>query len=159
MGKAKTSNPLGTVDPRFAVAIANLSCPKHQRDQLTIGKYPVDVVIHLKGNLSVGEDYESTQPNKVDPWTLIQILLDKCPSVTIADVVAEAEAIVAKKDAVGPGSDKARAEEVLDLIKTKAQDAVDAIKQATKIMKKGPVSFDDAEIEIMSEAKRVARGA
>lgn len=148
--------PLDGLDPLVAVVIGALKHNDEQRDSIEAGVYAIDAVVHIKAQVNVSEDAPAKQVNKIEPWTIITLLLDKLPGVKIEDIVAEADALLeVKKKAVEATAEaaKERAQTAIDLAKEKAQQAVDAIKDSTVQMRKGAVSIRSSEVKIISNKK------
>lgn len=146
---------LDFLSPHVALLIGGLKGSKEQREQVEEGLYHVTTTLKLTSILSVGADYPTKQVNKLEPWTLIALLIDKLPGTKIDDIVAEAAALMQtkKQDEVKGKADDAeeRAQDALDRIKEQAADAIDVMKGATVQMSKGPVKVKELRVQVLSE--------
>jgi hypothetical protein len=144
----KPSAPLGTIDPIVALALSGLKAPEHVREQVQAGIYTFDAMLRVTGEITVAADTEAIQANKVDPWTLLVLALDRLPGVAIDQLVDQAEALLARKETgedVGALHDAA-----IDAAKTTAQEAIDRIKGQTKAPRKGAVSVSCVVVALRS---------
>jgi hypothetical protein len=118
----------------LAVALEKFSA-KGAREYVSAGAYPIDGYVHVKGQIKVGEDYESRVVAMANPWTLLTVAMSKLNDVTVASIVREAEQI----------EDKAAKE-----LKASANVAIQQIKAATLSPCKGKVTakltFDEVDI-------------
>lgn len=100
------------------------------RDEVDPGKFMVDALVRLKGTLQVGEDHTATLPQKLCPWTLLQIALSKMNDAT-ADTVID-EGIIAVRE-----GRKVETEGIKAKIGRKAAAAL----EETRSIRKGQVKF------------------
>ncbi len=154
--KPKAPHILDPAHPLVALVLAAIKNSKAQRETVEAGEYHVDAIVRVIADVTVGEDVPAEQVNKIEPWTIIALLLDKLPAVKIEDVVAEASALLQIKEQETDLEDRAelmkeRAQFVLDTVKPAAVEAVEAMKAATKEMKKGAVKLVDPRIEIVEQ--------
>jgi hypothetical protein len=63
------------------------------RDSLNPGKHSVDVYLHLKGTLTVGEDYEQSIIQKLCPYKVLLVALNHLNKVTVDSIVQEVIAL------------------------------------------------------------------
>ncbi len=152
----KAPHYLDHISPLIALALNGAKSTAPQRETIEAGIYDLDVTLHLTAEIRVGMDAPAKQVNKIEPWTIIALLLDKLPGVKIDDVVAEAEALLKIKEQEAAmeertGLMKERAQTVLDLIKPAAAEAVDALKDATVAKRKGAVKLMNPTVEVLAE--------
>ena len=130
--KTKASDLLADLQALTALALTGLpGCPGDIRSTARPGEYPVDLTVHLKGVVKVGEDNLVRQVNKVHPWALVALLADKVNRQTLEQVIGEAVALA------NDGKDP----ENLPTIKAMAEQAMERIAVTTVITRKGAVKF------------------
>lgn len=128
------SATLNVENPALGLALCKLFGEKEvtkARAMIRAGKYEIDEIIHVKGNLSVGEDYETTSVQKLNPWTLFLIAMNKLNGTTIEAIVDEA---CAKLDA-------GETPELADF-KAKTEKAAEKLLKRATTTAKGRCSFD-----------------
>ena len=100
------------------------------------GSYNVDTLIHVKGSVNKGEDYEQIIHMSVPHWNIIAVLLSKVNGLTMDAVVREALAL----------PDSAVTE-----IKASAAKAIDTIKASATEVCQGKITtnltFEEVGIE------------
>ena len=101
------------------------------RDEIVPGKVNVDFIAHIRGLLTVGEDFEQVLAMKADPWTLLALALSHLNGVTIDHLVRESVS----------------GEINVDDIKRQADMALALIKAPTRSVCKGKVTAK-LEVEI-----------
>jgi hypothetical protein len=154
--KLKKVHFLDAMRPALAIALDAIGSTKDQREQVKSGIYDVEATLRIRTVLKVGEDAPVKQVNKIEPWTIIALLLDKLPGTKIDEVIAEADALLQIKEKEEGLRERAtaaeeRAQHVLDTVKPAAVDGIDAIKEGTKQMRKGAVKVEDVEIKVIDE--------
>ncbi len=127
---------LTKLEPTTILALAKMLSEKtldDARDQVEAGEYEVEAVIHIDGDLTVGESVMTTQVNKIDPYLLLQVALSKLPKVKIDALVKEALKHIKK----GEKPDTS-------CIKESVGVAMAKLTKATKQPRRGTVCFDGA---------------
>ena len=108
---------------------------KEERAALASGEYPVDAVLHVVGSVKVGEDYDIRRVEKLDPWLLLGLAVDRLNGVTLKNLVKIAQG---KLDAAGKPTKAASTE--LKGLKTRTDAAIKALKGETVETNKGKVT-------------------
>ena len=93
---------------------------------LTVGEHKFDFFAHVIGTVKVGEDYEQVVAQSAKPWALLAAALNRLNGVTVASLVAEAEALAAAD---------------VQAVKDSTADALASIKAPTVKTCKGKVTF------------------
>jgi len=107
------------VKPEEIVALNKVvtgSAAKKASGELDEGEYSVDFLVHVKGTLKKGEDYEQKIPGKAKPWLLLTAALSHLNGVTVESLVKEAN-----------DADP----ELVKSIKKQAEDAAESMKEPT----------------------------
>jgi Glu-tRNA(Gln) amidotransferase subunit E-like FAD-binding protein len=94
------------------------------REAIATGKHPIDTIVHIKGTITVGEQFEQRIVAKAEPWTLLAIALSKLNGHTIESIVQEA----------------LNKEIDIEVIKERAAKAIQAIKAPTVTQCNGKVT-------------------
>lgn len=141
------SNTIADLSPAAIVALSKMlsdTIIDNARDQLEEGDYPVEVVLHLRGEVNVDSDSETLQVNRLQPLLLLKLAMQKLNGVSIDALVGEAAEILAKRN-----EERHR--------KQKAAEAKAAGKKVPEVELEEPV--DEAEFkETVNKAyKRLAR--
>lgn len=107
---------------------------KNARNHLAPGEYDVDVTVRVSGTVRVGEDYQKTVPNKAKPWDLLVAALTEINRLRSAagQTGIDLDKLVAAAEAVDSDAVKKA--------KARAQEAAAALKEATLVTAKGPVT-------------------
>jgi len=135
-----------TLKNHLALALGQLGHAKKHRENVLPGTYTVDETIRLHAVVRVEQDVETRQVNKIDPWTILALALDKLNATTLDTVLAEAQAIIDAKDA------KRNSE--LKEIKRMVEGKVSGLKDATKIVRKGKVQILTQTVEVVQVGSR-----
>jgi len=114
-------------DTLVSFALGQVPFTKEDRSILPVGTHPIDrtVNVHVKGTVTVGEDYEQRIVAKADAWKLLHVAMSKLNHVTMAAIVREALS--------DEGIDTAA-------IKAQADECVQTLKDATMTPCKGKVT-------------------
>lgn len=110
------------------VAVAKVvkdAVAKDAGSRLAAGTYPVDFSVRVTGSIKKGEDYDSEIVAKADPWMLLAVALSHLNGATVDSIVKEALA-----------ADPA----MVDSLKEKAAQAVEAVKGPTKTRCNGKIT-------------------
>lgn len=62
---------------------------KVNRESILAGRYKLDHLVHVKGFLTVGEEYEQTNPQELKPWLLFRVALSKLNETTQNNLLNE----------------------------------------------------------------------
>lgn len=84
-----TEQPLDSIEGFVIRKTVSEKLAKVMRKTIKPGLYQVDCMVHIKGELKVCADYEQKQVNKLNPWLLVQVLMDKLNGQTLESVVHE----------------------------------------------------------------------
>lgn len=60
------------------------------RDLVSPGEYDVDELVRVHGVVSVNKDHEQSNPQRLCPWTLLLVALNRLNGVTVDSLVEEA---------------------------------------------------------------------
>ena len=102
------------------------------------GDHFVDFLVHVKGTLKKGEDFEKQVPQTAKPWLLLAVALSKLNGVTLESIVKEALSFDAKQEKV---------------VKAEATAALTKIKGKTVKTMSGQVRFDKGfEVSLVANA-------
>jgi len=128
----------------IAVAIGKgIKEVKASSDALTVGTHEVDAIVHIKGTLTKGEDYEQKIRHKAQPEAILAVALSKLNGVTIESIV---------KEAMDVDPDR------ITVIKKEASDAIEKLKEAkgkTPCSGKVTTKLDFTEVTGKVEASAV----
>jgi hypothetical protein len=149
MTKTPTSstNTLADLSPVAVLALSKMltdTIIDNARDQVEEGDYPVEVVLHLRGEISVDSDSETLQVNRLQPLLLLKLAMQKLNSITIDVLVAEAAEILAKRN-----EERHR--------KQKAAEAKAAGKKVPEVELEEPVEEVEFKEAVAKAYKRLAR--
>jgi hypothetical protein len=114
---------------------------KEIREQVDPGKYEVDTMIKIHGTLTVCEDHEAINVQKVCPWTLALIALNKL-NVETRNLVID-EALVFVKSGIKL--------EALDDLKKHTLRQAEKLLGSTVETRKGVAKFSGC-VEVLEEA-------
>jgi|HubBroStandDraft_2_1064218.scaffolds.fasta_scaffold17094_6 hypothetical protein len=95
------SNTIADLSPAAIVALSKMlsdTVIDNARDQLEPGDHPVEVVLHLRGEINVDEDSETLQVNRLQPLLLLKLAMQKLNNVSLDALVGEAAEILAKRN-------------------------------------------------------------
>lgn len=126
--QTKQENAMNEMNSVQTVAVAKAikdAASKDASGKLTVGVHTVDFTVRVKGTITKGEDYEQDIVAKADPWLLLAAALSKLNGVTVDALVREAVS-----------ADEA----LIDGLKAKAADAIQAMKVPTKTKCNGKVT-------------------
>ena len=98
---------------------------KEASGAVTVGEHAVNFTVQVSGTVKKGEDYEQEAVAKADPWLLLAAALSKLNGVTVDALVREA---LTADEALVEG------------LKAKAADAIQAIKAPTKMRFNGKIT-------------------
>jgi len=114
-------------DALVRFALTKVQFTKEDRSIFSVGTHPIDrtVNVHIKGDVTVGEDYEQRIVANANPWLLLRIAMSKLNDTTMAAIVREA--------LTEEGIDT-------DAIKAQADECVQALRDVTKKSCKGKVT-------------------
>ena len=93
---------LSALSPAAILALSKMltkTVVNDARDQVEAGDHDVECVVHVRGELRVGEDSEAQQVNKLNPVLLLKLAMDKLNKVSIDSLIEEALEILAKNKA------------------------------------------------------------
>lgn len=127
MATAK-KNVASNLPAEVLLALGQYKSSDAVRDDVAPGTYDVDAIVHVKGTLTVGEDFTRQQVNKIDPWSMIAVLLDKVNGVTMEAVAKEAQDLL--------DNDEGFADHAKDL-KKRTDKSVAGLKEATRAPARG----------------------
>lgn len=102
------------------------------RDEATVGTHEVDGTIAIKGSLTIHEDYDQTQVNKVCPWTFLQVAWNKMPEHVRAACVREVQEVM----------EGTRPKPELEELKALTKAAVSRVKSDIKQKSRGMAKFN-----------------
>ena len=74
----------------LTVAISKIKGTSEAKDKLAVGTHEVDAIVHLKGTVTKGADYEQIIWHKAQPEAILAVALSKLNGVTIEAIVKEA---------------------------------------------------------------------
>jgi hypothetical protein len=134
-----------SITTRLALEKAKaLSVSAEERDQIKPGKYKIDGWVHVVGTLNVAADQtDVAQPNKIDPWHLLQVALSKLNDATAEAVIREGIERIKVLKSEQPDSDKVKAIEEADKdLKAQVKELADKLLDVTRGTRKGAVKFD-----------------
>lgn len=109
---------------------------REARGDLEPGEYEVDTTVRVTGKVRVGEDYETTVPNKAKPWNLVTTLLTELNTLREASGMGgiDIDKLVAMAETVDPNLVKES--------KKKAMETAASLKEATRKTANGKVTTD-----------------
>jgi hypothetical protein len=93
---------LSALSPAAILALSKMltkTVVNDARDQVEAGEHDVECIVHVRGELRVGEDSEAQQVNKLNPVLLLKLAMDKLNKVSIDSLIEEALEILAKNQA------------------------------------------------------------
>jgi hypothetical protein len=120
---------------------------KKEREEVQPGEYPVDAVLRVVGTVKVGEDYEIHRVEKLDPWFLLYLAIDRLNGVTLERL---AEIAAGKLDASGKLTPEAKKE--LKKLKDRTEGVMAKLKGKTLETNKGKVTVK-GHMTIVEHAK------
>lgn len=129
-----TEQPLDTLSyiEGFAMRkVVSEKLAKVMRIGIKPGLHQVDCMVHVKGELKVCADYQQKQVNKLNPWLLVQVLMDKLNGQTLESVVHETLARQVEDD-----------DPDIEDLKLRTQVAAAAMAQSCMQMSKGPTFWE-----------------
>jgi hypothetical protein len=147
----KTSATLADLKPATILALSKMLTKKvidDARDQVAAGDYEIEAVVHLGGDLSVEDDSETLQVNKLQPMLLLKIAMDKLNRVSIESLVAEAIEIMQKQEKIKNKTrdededEEEEADPVMKEFKAATAKAYKKMAKATLQRKRGAVKFE-----------------
>lgn len=121
----KTIQEMDNVDVLALSKAVKDAVAKKASSGLSVGTHNVGFTVSIKGTLTKGLDYESEIVSKADPWMLLAVALSKLNGVTVDCLVREA---LTDDDAL------------IESLKLKAAEAIQAIKAPTKTTCNGKVT-------------------
>ena len=124
-GGRKMSVELGNVETVALAKAVKAAAAKAAGEGVSAGEYPVDFTVRVSGSIKKGEDYDQEIVAKADPWLLLAAALSHLNGVTVDSIVREALT-----------ADPA----LVDGLKAKAADAVQAVKGPTKTRCNGKIT-------------------
>lgn len=109
---------------------------------LSVGSHDFSVTVTISGTLNKGEDYEQNVPAKADSWGLLALALSKLNGVTVESLT---------KDFV------AFSPENIKEVKKQAENAIQALKNATVSNCVGKITIPEMQVELIEipEVKKV----
>ena len=134
----------------LALAISQLGHAKHHRDNTGPGLYTVDETVRIHAVVRVEADGLTKQVNKIDPWTILALALDKLNPTTLDLVLSEAQAVIDAKDS--------QRNTELKEIKAKVEAKIAALKDSTKSIRKGRVQILSQTVEVVQVGSRKRKG-
>jgi hypothetical protein len=141
----KTATPtLADLKPATILALSKMLTEKvvnDARDQVAAGDYEIEAVVHVSGELTVDDDSETMQVNRLQPMLLLKLAMDKLNKVSIDSLVAEAIEILAKREKTKDG-DEEEEDPVMTEFKAATAKAYKKLAKATLQPKRGAVVFD-----------------
>ena len=107
---------------------------KVARENIEPGEYDVSFDCHIEGTIRVGQDYQTTSPNKAQPWNIVVALMTELETTRQAAGMGglDIDKLVAMAETVDPT--------LVKNAKAKAEEAAAAIKDATLTQAKGKVT-------------------
>ena len=82
--------------------------------KLSVGTHEVDAIVHVKGTVTKGEDYDQKIWHKAQPEAILAVALSKLNGVTIESIVKEAMDVDPER---------------ITVIKKEASEAIEALKE------------------------------
>lgn len=134
----------------LALAIGQLAHAKHHRENTGPGLYTIDETVRIHAVVRVEKDVLTKQVNKIDPWTILSLALDKLNDTTLDLVLSEAQAIIDAKDS--------QRNTELKEIKAKVEAKIAGLKDSTKSIRKGRVQILSQTVEVVQVASRKRKG-
>jgi hypothetical protein len=109
---------------------------KTARESLEPGTHKVSMNVRVEGTITVGQDYDTTLPNKAKPWNLVTVLLTEVNKLRTAAGMTgiDVNQLVQMAETVDPN--------MVTEAKEKAAKESAAIKAATISTVKGKVTTD-----------------
>ncbi len=80
---------LGDIETFVASKVISKKLVQAVRKNIKPGLYKVDCLVHIQGELKVCPDYQQKQVNKLNPWLLVKVLMDKLNGQTLESIVSE----------------------------------------------------------------------
>ncbi len=115
---------------------------KDSREDVLPGVYSIDCMVHIKGNMKVGEDYPKATPQSAYPWILASLALSMLNETSqnkiLGDYKNHVKAIMELKDKTEKETYVKRLEES---VKLNVERSIADIKKQTKDNCKGHVKF------------------
>lgn len=107
---------------------------KVARENVEPGEYDVSFACQIDGTVRVGQDYQTTSPNKAKPWNIIVALMTELEKTRQAAGMTgmDLDKLVQMAESVDPAMAKDA--------ENKAKEAAAAIKDATVTVAKGKVT-------------------
>jgi hypothetical protein len=142
----KTATPtLADLKPATILALSKMLTKKvidDARDQVAAGDYEIEAVVHVGGELTVEDDSQTMQVNKLQPMLLLKLAMDKLNKVSVESLVAEAIEIMQKREKSKDDEDEEEADPVMKEFKAATAHAYKKLAKATLQPKRGAVTFD-----------------